>query len=285
MNRLIIFFLILLAGAPFCLSGEVLAQPANKPEGLGNTLQELKGRGKIIAGVPAHEAPFGFTDEKGGIKGINVDIAEALGKEIWGREGRVEFVKVKVETMLNLLKSGKIDILLAPLSINEERGRIVDFSVPCFVSGYLILVERESRISRYEDLAGKKLAVIEGTQGERIIQEFIPTVKPVRFRENSQALQALKEHQVDAFLQLDVFVFYMEAKEKNLRVVGWQSIAPSPMGLAVRKGDKEWLDFVDIVLLRMMASGQYRKLLDKWFGTVRGEFLDLALRNEIKLRK
>jgi len=77
----------------------------------------------------------------------------------------------------------------------------------------------------------------------------------------------------------------LEAKDKNLRVVSWQPMAPSSMGLAVRKGDKEWLDFVDIALLRMMASGQYRKVLDKWFGTVRGEFLDLALKNQIKLGK
>ncbi len=285
MKRLIVFCMILLAVGPLCLLGQGMAQPSNKSERSGNTLQDLKGRGKLVAGVPANEAPFGFTDEKGGQQGIDVDIAEALGKEIWGKEGKVELVKVTVETMLELLRSGKIDILLAPLSIDEERNKIADFSIPYFVSGYLILVDKDSRISRYQDLAGKSLALIQGTREEKIIQQFIPNAKPVRFRQNSQAVQALNEHKVDAFIQLDVFVFYLEAKDKNLRVVSLKPMAPSSMGLAVRKGEREWLDFVDIALLRMMASGQYRKILDKWFGPVRGEFLDLALKNQIKLRK
>ena len=55
-------------------------------------------------------------------------------------------------------------------------------------------------------------------------------------------------------------------------------------GLGVRKGDPEWRDAVDISLLEMMTTGEYRKLLDKWFGRVRGEFLDLALRTEIKAK-
>ncbi len=287
MKRGIIFFILLLLGSPLCPSGQGMAESSDKSQGIRSTLQELKEKGKLIAGVPSNEAPFGFTDERGELRGIDIDIAEALGKEIWGKEGKVEFVKVTVETMLDLLQSGKIDILLAPLSINKEREKTktIDFSVPYFVSGSLIVVGRDSKISRYQDLGGKNLAIIQDTRGERIIHELIPAAKLVRFRQNSQALQALKEHKVDAFLQLDVFLFYLETKDKNLRVVGLQSIAPSPMGLAVRKGDREWLDFVDITLLRMMTSGQYRKLLEKWFGTVRGEFLDLALRNEIKLKK
>ena len=285
MKRGIIFFILLLLGGPLCPSGQGVAESLDKSQGIRSTLRELKEKGKLIAGVPSNEAPFGFTDERGELRGIDIDIAEALGKEIWGKEGKVEFVKVTVETMLDLLQSGKIDILLAPLSISKEREKTIDFSVPYFVSGYLILVERDSKISRYQDLGGKNLAIIQDTRGEKIIHELTPAAKLVRFRQNTQALQALKEHKVDAFLQLDVFLFYLETKDKNLRVVGLQSIAPSPIGLAVRKGDREWLNFVDITLLKMMTSGQYRKLLEKWFGTVRGEFLDLALRNEIKLKK
>jgi putative glutamine transport system substrate-binding protein len=284
MKRRIISFMILLLGLSLCLPRQGMAESSNGAEKCGNTLQELKARGKLVVGVPSQEAPFGFTDEKGNLKGIDVDIAEALAKEIWGKEGKVEFVKVTVETMLGLLKSGKIDILLAPLFITQEREKTVAFSVPYFVSGYLIMVERKSKISSYEDLGGKTLAMIQGTRGAKIIPELIPTAKPVLFRQNSQALQALKEHKVDAFVQLDVFLFYLEAKDKDLRVVGLQSIAPSPMALAVRKGDREWVDYIDIILLRMMAGGQYRKLLEKWFGTIRGEFLALALRNEIQLK-
>ena len=77
-------------------------------------------------------------------------------------------------------------------------------------------------------------------------------------------------------------IFYMEEKDKKLAVVDLKPIHPSPIRLGVRKGDKEWCDFVDIVLLEMMTTGEYRKLMDKWFGRVKGEFLEQALKNEIK---
>ena len=90
---------------------------------------------------------------------------------------------------------------------------------------------------------------------------------------------------MDAFAQLDVFIFYMEAKEKNLRVVDLKPVHPSPIRLGIKKGDKEWRDYVDSELLEMITNGEYQKMLDKWFGKVRGEFLELALKKEINLKQ
>jgi hypothetical protein len=53
----------------------------------------------------------------------------------------------------------------------------------------------------------------------------------------------------------------------------------------LREGDKEWGDFVDIQLLEMMTTGAYRKLLDKWLGRIRGEFMERSLKNEIKIKR
>lgn len=281
-----IVFIIFLIGSVAYIPGHWNAEsssPENKTGKQATSLQKVRARGKLVAGVPANEPPFGFVDEKGALKGIDIDIAKALAKEIFGNEQKVDFIPVTVETMLDLLKSGKIDILLSPLAINEKRKKEIDFSIPYFVSGHLIAVERDSRISRYQLLAGKKVAVIQGTTGERIIEKLIPTAKRVQFRRNLEALKALKEHQVDALMQLDVFIFYMERKDRNLKVLDFQPIDPSPIGLAVRKGGKEWLDFVNITLLKMMATGEYHGLLEKWFGKVRGEFLELALKKEIKM--
>jgi ABC-type amino acid transport substrate-binding protein len=282
-----ILFLLLLMAALGYLTGEGIAQPAkaeNQPGKGGSILQAVKARGKLIAGVTENEPPLGFLDKDGAFKGFYIDIAEALAKKIFDGKVKVEFVGVPVEKWLDSLKTGKIDILLAPLFMTEGREKQIDFSVPCFVSGALILVEKNSKIRNDQDLAGKSVATIRGSIWETIIRELAPRSKPVLFPHNRDAFQALEEHKVDAFLQLDVFVFYMEEKDRNLRIVNLQPIRPSPAGLGIRKGDKEWLDEVDIALLKMMNSGEYSKLLEKWFGKVRGEFLDLALRKEIKLK-
>ena len=280
-----IIFIIFLIGWLAYIPGQWDAESSSPEKKTGtqdNSLQKVRARGKFTAGVPANEPPFGFVDEKGVLNGIDIDIAKVLAKEIFGNEDKVDFIPVTFEKMLDLLKSGKIDILLSPLAINEKRKKEIDFSIPYFVSGHLIVVEKDSRISRYQLLAGKSVAVIQGTTGERIIEKVVPTAKRVQFQRNSEALKALKEHKVDAFVQLDVFIFYMEGKDRNLKVLDFQPIDPSPIGLGVRKGDKELLDIVNITLLKMMTTGEYHRLLEKWFGKVRGEFLELALKREIK---
>jgi ABC-type amino acid transport substrate-binding protein len=284
--RRILFLFLLVATAGY-LTGEGNAQPAKveyQAGKTGSTLQEVKARGKLIAGVTVNEPPLGFADKKGGFQGFYIDVAEALAKKIFNGKVKVEFIGVPVEKWVDSLKSRKIDILLAPLFMTEDRQKEIDFSVPCFVSGGLILVEKDSKIRNYQDLAGKSVATIRGTRAEPMIRELLPKSKVVQFQNNAEALQALNGHKVDAFAQLDIFVFYMEEKDKNLTVVDLKPIHTSPVQLGIRKGDTEWRDSVDIALLEMMTTGEYRKLLDKWFGKVRGEFLDLALRKAIKLK-
>ena len=282
-----ILFLFLLIAALGYLTGEGIAQPvkAEKQAGKGGSiLQEVKARGKLIAGVTVNEPPLGFADKNGGFQGFYIDVAGALAKRIFDGKVKVEFIGVPVEKWVDSLKSRRIDILLAPLFITEDREKEIDFSVPNFVSGGLILVEKDSKIRSYQDLAGKSVATIRGTRAEPMIRELLPKSKVVQFQNNADGLQALSGHKVDAFAQLDIFVFYMEEKDKNLTVVDLKPIHASPVQLGVRKGDTEWRDAVDIALLEMMTAGEYRKLLDKWFGKVRGEFLDLALRKAIKLK-
>jgi polar amino acid transport system substrate-binding protein len=285
MRAILVLFLLL--GTLGYLGGEGVAQPVkveNQARKTGSTLQEVKARGKLIAGVTLNEPPLGFADKSGGFQGFYIDVAGALAKRILAGEGKVEFIGVPVEKWVDSLKSRKVDVLLAPLFISEDQRPEIDYSVPCFVSGGLILVKKDRKIRNYQELAGKSVAVIRGTTAERTIRDLLPKSKVVPFSHNADALQALNGKKVDAFAQLDIFVFYMEEKDKSLTVVDLKPVHPSPVQLGVRKGDPEWRDAVDIAMLEMMTTGEYRKLLDKWFGRVRGEFLDLALKKEIQMK-
>ncbi len=275
----LIFLAWLMAYAPS--QGE--AESFNSKAGqLQNTLQVVRGRGKLIAGVTSQEPPLGFLDDNGVLKGLEIDIGQALARKIFHKPDCVEFTPVPIEEWVDFLKSGKIDILLAPVFIKEGQREEIDYSIPCFISGGLVVVKKDSKIRSYEDLAGKSVATIRGSRGGTIVREFLPQSKPVEFENNADALRALNEHKVDAFAQLDVFIFYLEEKERDLRVVDLRPVYPSPIQLGIRKGDKEWRDFVNVELLEMMTTGEYHKILEKWFGRVRGEILEKALKNEIR---
>ncbi|MGZ3605617.1 MAG: transporter substrate-binding domain-containing protein [Thermodesulfobacteriota bacterium] len=235
-------------------------------EGIAGTLQDVKRRGKLIAGVKTDYPPLGFLDKKGVNKGFDIDVAKALSKELFGNEEAIQFVPVTSGNRIAFLTSKKIDIIVATLTITDERKEQVDFSVPYFITAQLILVRGDSNITKYQDLAGKKVATIRGSTGDIAIGELVPTAERVRFEGNFEALQALKECRVEAFVQDYVLLFDLLQKNPGLKMASLQPFRPARYGLAVRKGDKEWLDFINSTLAKMKETGEYEKLLEKWFG-------------------
>ncbi len=235
-------------------------------DGFAGTLQDIKARGQLIAGVRTDFPPFGFVDKLGTHMGLDVDIANFLAKEALGEGRKVGFVTVIAANRISFLTSGKVDILAASMSITEERKKVIDFSIPYFLSGHLILVHKDSRIARYQDLAGRKVATVKETTGDRAIHQLVPTAERVHFQRNGEALQALKERRVEAFVQDDVLIYNLLQQNPDLKVVNEKPFRPAPYGLGVRKGDPEWLEFVNATLTKMRKTGEHKRLLRKWFG-------------------
>jgi len=234
-------------------------------EGSAGTLQDVKRRGKLIAGVKTEYPPLGFLDSKGVPKGFNIDIAKSLAKELFGNREAVEFVSVTPENQIALLTSGKVDMIVA-IGITEERKREIDFSIPYFISGQSILVRGDSRITKYQDLAGKRVATLQGSKGDRAIGELVPTAQRIQFEHPSEAVKAVTEHRVEAFVEDYVSLYNLAQKNRGVRIAGLEPFSPAPYGVGVRDGDKEWLDFINATFEKMKKTGEYEKLLDKWFG-------------------
>jgi len=235
-------------------------------EGIAGTLQDVKKRGKLIVGVKTDYPPFGFLDKKGVNRGFDIDIAKALTKQLFGNEEAIQFVPVTSGDRIALLNSKKIDIVVATFTITEEREKQVDFSTPYFITAQLILVREDSKITKYEDLAGKKVATIQGSIGDIAIKELVPSAERIKFERNFEALQALKERRVEAFVQDFILLYVLLQKNRGLKMASLQPFRPARYGLAVRKGDKEWLDFINSTLAKIKETGEYEKLLEKWFG-------------------
>jgi polar amino acid transport system substrate-binding protein len=148
----------------------------------------------------------------------------------------------------------------------RERERKIDFSIPYFISGQSILVRGDSKITRYQDLAGRQVATIRGSKGDRAIGELVPTAERIKFEHPSEAVQALKGHRVEAFVEDYVSLYRLLQKSRGLRIADLEPFSPAPHSLGVRRGDKEWLNFINSTLEKMKKTGEYEKLLDKWFG-------------------
>jgi ABC-type amino acid transport substrate-binding protein len=233
--------------------------------GIAETLHDVKARGRLIAGVRTDFPPFGFVDKKGLKEGIDIDIARVLAKELFGKEEAVEFVVVTEANGAGFLINKKIDVLLGGQIIRESPEGGINYSVPYFQSGYLILVRDDSMLGRYQDLAGKNVAIIRGSTADTAIRELVPQANRIAFSDYSTALQALKERRVDALVDTSVMVIHLERRDPKLKTAGYQTFGSVLYGLGVRRGDKEWLNFLNATLTKIKETGQYEKLLEKWF--------------------
>ena len=100
---------------------------------LDDTYQDVEQTKTICWGIRADTRLFGLTNIKTGkIEGFEVDLANALTKQILGKNGKAEFLTTTANTRIPLLKNHNIDAVLATMTITPEREKQVSFSKPYF---------------------------------------------------------------------------------------------------------------------------------------------------------
>jgi len=236
-------------------------------QAMAGTLDEVKKRGKLIAGVKTDFPPFGYVDSSGKNLGFDVDVAHLFAKALFDDENKVELVAVTSGNRIPFLQSGKIDIIIASVTVTDERRQVVEFSEPYFMSGGLLLVPKNSSINGVEDLAGKTVAVIQGAIQDKDIEQLAPKADRIKFGKVSEAVLAVKGGRADAFSQDDILILTLAKENPDLKPVG-KPFTPRPYGIAVRKGDVEFIKWVDGQLDKMKKDGTYDKLWKKYFGDV-----------------
>ena len=91
------------------------------------TIQKIKERGKLLAGVKLDTPPFGFLDDKNEPAGFDIDLVRKIAARIGVP---VELVKVTSATRIPLLVSGNVDLVAASMTHTRERDRTIDFRRP-----------------------------------------------------------------------------------------------------------------------------------------------------------
>lgn len=235
-------------------------------------LEDARRRGKLLAGVRTNSPPFGYVDSTGAIRGFDVDIARYLARSLFDEEGRLELVPVTAGSRIPFLYSDWIDVIIATMSVTGERRQVLDFSEPYFISGSMLLTPKDSPIKGIGDLAGKTVAVIEGAVQENDLEHVAPQAKQVKFAKIPEAVSALKSKRVDAFCQDDVVVLSLAKENPDLQAVG-KPFIPHPYAIAVRKGDLEFVKWINRQLTRMKTDGTFGRLWQEYFGAFEGNLI------------
>ena len=226
-----------------------------------DALDAIKARHKLIAGVKYDTPPFGFVDDKNQLVGFDVDlvreIAKALGVE-------VEFVKVTSPTRIPLLVSGNVDLSAASMTHTREREGAIDFSITYYTGAQALLVAESSPIKGLGDLAGKTVAVQQGTTLEKTLASLAPNATIQPFRDYTSAWLALRQGRADALTGSYDILRGFTRETPGFHVVG-DKFSVEPFGIGFRHGDWQLRNFVNGVLQDLWTSGRYREIYRTWF--------------------
>jgi ABC-type amino acid transport substrate-binding protein len=236
------------------------------------TLETVKKRGKLVAGVKTDFPPFGYVDASGKNLGFDVDVAHLFAKALFNDDNQVELVAVTSGNRIPFLQSGKIDIIIATVTITDERRQVVEFSEPYFLSGSLLLVPKASAVKGLDDLAGKTVAVVQGAIQDKDVEQLQPKANRIKFGKVSEAVLALKGGRADAYAHDDILVLTLVKENADLKAVG-KPFMPRPYGIAVRKGEAEFIKWVNAELAKMKKDGAYDRLWKKYFADVEGSLV------------
>lgn len=219
-----------------------------------------------VVGAEATFAPFEYQNEQKEIVGFDVDLMNAIADKAGFQ---VKFVNTPFEGIFNFLAQGDRDLLASAITITDERKQTVDFSEPYYESTQLIVVPKDSKVTKFKDLEKLTVGVQSATTGDEVVQKLLGKSNPKikRLESATLALKELEGGGVDAVV-LDTGP--VKNYVKNNAALGFHFISDPDFpkeyyGIAVKKGNAALLAKVNQGLAAVKADGTYDKIFKKYF--------------------
>ena len=228
---------------------------------VANTLSEIMQSGSVRVGVFEAQPPFSkFEDGK--FQGFEITLAEALSKDIFGgKAGKVEFVPVKASERLKALEENKVDMVLATFTITNERKQVVDFTTPYFAVNIGVLTRKGDKIKTMSDLHGKPIIAESGTTSEAYFKK--EGFEIINCATAHECYKILKEGKGAGFAHDNLLVLAYAVvdsdTEVNIKNLGVSDF----LGIAVSKGNKDLLEFLNGELIKLSKDGFMKKTYDE----------------------
>lgn len=232
------------------------------------SLDDIKAKGKLVLGLDDSFPPMGFQDENQEIVGFDIDVA----KEVCKRMG-VELVlqPISWEAKELELSTKNIDCIWNGMSYNEERAESMTLSVPYMKNTQVVVVLASSGINTLADLAGKTVAVQNGSTASDAMDnnaDLKNSLKElVKVDDNVQALLDLKVSGSDAVVLDEVVARYYTEKEAGTYKILDETMADEDYVIGFRKGEVALCSEVEKYLKEMAADGTLAKISETWFGS------------------
>lgn len=182
--------------------------------------------------------PLMYKDARGGMAGVEADLARALGDRL-GR--KTVFVPMDFDRLLDALLADKVDIVFAGLTATDARRVRVDFCNP-----YLVIAQtavcRAPEARKYRGTARvmttpERVGTVAGTTGEGLVATSFPNAQKISFTKLDDAIWALRKNAVDLVVSGEPWAWYAVAQHASELSMTGARMSEEALAWAVRPGN------------------------------------------------
>lgn len=258
-NSLILLFVV---GSLFIVS---CSQPTKSKL---NTLDKILKEKTIVVGTTGEQFPFSFKDDNGDIKGIDINTANLLAKELGVS---IKYEIMHFDELIPAVIDGKVDIVFSGVSITTLRNTKVAFPGVYYKSGKSILTKDKQLYKGETELVNSEnitLAVTKATTSEGFVNNKYPKAKIIAVKNISEAVKLLSEDKVNgivadfetceliAFSYTDSYLYF-----KNLTIPTEKEFL-SPV---VAADDYLFINLISNYIERINAIDEYEAVDMIWY--------------------
>lgn len=219
--------------------------------------------GEMSFAMTGQYPPFNFINEDGDLAGFDIDIANALAKEMG-----VTAAPVTTEWggILAGLVGKRFDTIIGSMAITADRLEEVNFSNPYYYDGAQFFALNDSELNSIDDLVDGKVGAVTGTTFYDALSEMDNVEEILQFSSDVDNFMALEQGRSDGLVTgLFVGLQAPEKYEVDIKPVG-PLLYSEEIGIAVRKEDEDLLIELNKALDEIIINGTYEELSNKWFG-------------------
>ena len=215
--------------------------------------------GKLIMATNAAFPPYEMTTDTGAFEGIDVEAAQAIADKL-GLELQID--DMDFDAALLSVQQGKADIVMAGVTVTDERKAVMDFSDSYATGIQSVIVPEGSDIASPDDLKGKKIGTQRGTTGYLYCSDDFGEDSVVAYDNGLTAVQALNNGQVDAVVIDNAPAKEFVAANPGLKILDTSYTEEDyAIGLAKNSPLK---DAINSALEELKADGTLQSIVDKY---------------------
>jgi len=231
------------------------------------TFDDVVKKGKLIIGLDDTFAPMGFRDEKNNLVGFDIDLANAVCKELGIN---AEFQPINWDAKEMELESGNIDCIWNGMSITPDREKSMSLSNPYLNNKIIIMTNTGVKIVTKDDLIGKEIGVQAGSAALEAVKndEIYDNIKD-KLREYptyDEVLLDMKSGRLECMIIDEVYGSYKNSKLDNIYGVAEPNFGDDLYVIGFRKNDVELTNNVNEAIKSIILSGEGTEISEKWFG-------------------